>query len=405
MSRAPSFHGASFVRTRLALDRGSALRRFLAPLSLVALLGAWGVWFFLGRVTVYERSDRARLEVETAAHPVESQVGGRVVATHLWLGKEIAAGDVLVELDREPVRLGLIEQRARLAALDAQIDLLRDKLVAERDALGSLSQVGRTAIDAIEAQRRQAEALAALSEMKAEREKALEASGAIAKLDLETSEADALRRRAETEELAHSAKRLRWEQIRDKSDRLAEVTELAREIAALEGEREAVSVVLQRLDHELENYLVRAPVSGILGEVAEIRVGSVLAPGEKLAAIVPEGALRIVARFEPSSAIGRVHPGQAARMRLDGFPWAQYGVLCAEVERVGSEVRDGLVRVDLAIAGSQGTAIPLQHGLPGAVEVEVERVAPIALALRAAGELVHGVRPVAAADIGGRSGR
>jgi membrane fusion protein (multidrug efflux system) len=60
------------------------------------------------------------------------------------------------------------------------------------------------------------------------------------------------------------------------------------------------------------------------------------------------------------------------------------------VSSVGSEIRGGRVRVELAVRPNPASPIPLQHGLPGAVEVEVERLAPVSLVLRAAGRLVAG---------------
>jgi membrane fusion protein (multidrug efflux system) len=98
----------------------------------------------------------------------------------------------------------------------------------------------------------------------------------------------------------------------------------------------------------------------------------------------------MVAEFLPASAMGRIRPGQTARLRLEGFPWAQYGRLAGTVSSVGSEIRGGRVRVELAVRPNPASPIPLQHGLPGAVEVEVERLAPVSLVLRAAGRLVAG---------------
>jgi membrane fusion protein (multidrug efflux system) len=79
-------------------------------------------------------------------------------------------------------------------------------------------------------------------------------------------------------------------------------------------------------------------------------------------------------------------------MRLEGFPWAEYGALRLKVIRVASEIRDGTVRVELALDGSQPSRIPLQHGLPGIVEVEVERTTPMAVILNAAGHFVGAPR-------------
>ena len=72
-------------------------------------------------------------------------------------------------------------------------------------------------------------------------------------------------------------------------------------------------------------------------------------------------------------------------MRPDGFPWTQYGTLPATVSRIASEPRSGLVRVELDVQKRPDSAIPIQHGLPGTLEIEVERVSPAELVLRAAG--------------------
>ena len=66
----------------------------------------------------------------------------------------------------------------------------------------------------------------------------------------------------------------------------------------------------------------------------------------------------------------------------------QYGAVAATVARVSSEVRDGMVRAELVLDASQKTPIPLQHGLPGSVEVEVEKIAPARLVLRVAGQWI-----------------
>jgi hypothetical protein len=91
-------------------------------------------------------------------------------------------------------------------------------------------------------------------------------------------------------------------------------------------------------------------------------------------------------------ALGRVQTGQPALLRLDSFPWTQYGSLAATVASVASEVRDGRVRVELMVASEPTARLPLQHGLRGTVEVEVEQAAPATLVLRAAGQLLASPR-------------
>jgi membrane fusion protein (multidrug efflux system) len=99
-----------------------------------------------------------------------------------------------------------------------------------------------------------------------------------------------------------------------------------------------------------------------------------------------------VANFDPPVALGRIRPGQHARLRLEGFPWAEYGSVGATITNVASEIRDGSIRVEMALDSDSDTRIPLQHGLPGSVEVEIEALSPAKLVLRKAGSWLAGPR-------------
>jgi membrane fusion protein, adhesin transport system len=109
----------------------------------------------------------------------------------------------------------------------------------------------------------------------------------------------------------------------------------------------------------------------------------------------------IMGDFNPGSAIGRVHPGQRATMRLDGFPWAQYGSIDATVRRVATEIRDGAVQVEFTPARTGNPTAIMQHGIPGVIEVAVERAAPASLVLRASGLLLSRAIPQTASNPAG----
>ncbi|HZU51206.1 MAG TPA: HlyD family efflux transporter periplasmic adaptor subunit, partial [Sphingomicrobium sp.] len=171
------------------------------------------------------------------------------------------------------------------------------------------------------------------------------------------------------------------------SDREAAIHDLRSQVEALEADRLTTQKTIQRVQFEITRRRIVAPVSGKFGEVAILRSGAYVAEGEKLGTIIPSGELRVIADFPPPSALGRIHPGQPAHLRLQGFPWTQFGSVPTHVTSVAGEVRDGYVRVELAVDRSVNS-IPLQHGLPGTVEVQVENVTPAALLLRAAGQMI-----------------
>jgi membrane fusion protein (multidrug efflux system) len=133
--------------------------------------------------------------------------------------------------------------------------------------------------------------------------------------------------------------------------------------------------------------VIRAPIDGRVGELGDQRVGAVVRPGEKLGSVVPSGTPHTVALF-PAASVGRIQPGQRARLRLDGYPWAQWGTLSATVASVGNEPIEGRVRVELVLGPNKDTAIPLEHGLPATAEIEVERATPVQVVLRAAGQFL-----------------
>lgn len=94
----------------------------------------------------------------------------------------------------------------------------------------------------------------------------------------------------------------------------------------------------------------------------------------------------VVAQFS-AAALGRLHPGQPAQLQLESYPWLQYGTVPAVVTRVPRKHHpDGWLEVRLAIQDGSAPQISLQHGLTGAIKVEVEQVSPVTLLLRAVGQ-------------------
>jgi membrane fusion protein (multidrug efflux system) len=360
-----------------------------AGLLLIAvILGSWMAWFCFSRVALYEVTGTARLEVDQAAHPVASQVFGRVVTTHLELGREVQRGDVLVELDTNEQRLQIIEEQTRVSAISHQLAALRGELAAEQQAAAETHQSAPVALDEARARYEEAAAAARAGAEEARRLAQLRTEGIVSDMEAIRSQAEAQKRQAAADALRIAINRQDKDQHVRESDRQVRQENLKREMAALEGEIMTKTATIERLRQTVEQRRILAPAAGRLGEVADLRIGAVVRDGDKLGAIVPPGQLRVVAEYPPSAVLGRIRAGQPARLRLEGFPWTEYGKVAATVARVGSEPRSGQVRVELAIDPNSSSHIPLQHGLPGAIEVEVERVSPAALALRAVGKML-----------------
>jgi membrane fusion protein (multidrug efflux system) len=358
-----------------------------------ALHAPWAGWFLFSRVPLYETSRSARLEATAAAHPVDARMLGRVVTVRLTVGQAVRAGDPLVELESDAERLALGEARRKLAALGPQIAAIRQEIAAETLALDADRRASVAMREERAAALREAEAGARIATQEAAQLTRLRADGVVSEIESARAGAEADRRKALVDTAAAAVTRVETDLTTRESDRRVRIERLRGTLSTLEGDRATAEAAAERFAYEVERRILRAPIDGRIAEAADLRAGAVVDEGHRLAAIVPDSPLRVVAQFAPASAIGRVRVGQPARVRILGFPWAEYGSIRAQVTAVADELRDGLVRVELGV-GELPPGLPVSHALPGSVEIEVERVRPAWLVFRSLGGLL--TRPVEA---------
>jgi len=377
---------ADFMRTLRSLQADGS-RWTILGLAVAALVACgWGLWFVGSEVFLYEVTRDARLEVNRAVYRVAAPMTGRIVSYNLLLGEDVEAGAVMVELDSEPQRLQLEEVSARRQALVSEIAPLKMELAAAAQALVDQDAAAEAEMKEAQADLRKARIALSLANDKAERFRLAHEKKGVGTLEAKQAQNEAEQQESVVESREH---RLRYIEM-DYKSRANQVRtlieEIKHDIAEIEGRISTAEATAKRLGHEVERRQIRAPVSGRIGEVSAIRIGAVAAEGEILSTIVTPGDLRIVAEYAPAAAVGRIKPGQAARLRLDGFPWIQYGSVLASVTTVGDEPREGRIRVELVNDQETPFRVPLIHGMTGTVEIEVEKISPLRLILRAIGK-------------------
>jgi membrane fusion protein (multidrug efflux system) len=361
---------------------------------LVALgLGGLVTWAVGAQVPVMKVSSQGRIEPHNAVYRLEPPGAGRVVRSLLNLDEEIKEGDLLIEFDTRSERLELEQSKATSVALEQELSIVRDQIGNKKDELAASGLVDQVAVrEAVEKEgelrprHRLAEQRAQLAQKSP--------SGSISELEkLErVTEVDALNYASRAQGLA--IVRLRREQAVRRQTLTAQLLGLRREELRIEGQLRELKVAIDRLEYQIEKKHYRAPASGRLVDVVELGAGAFIAEGQRLGTILATDAeVRVRARF-PKEMVGIIKPGQTAQLKLDGYPWTIYGTVPAKVTRVGTEpglvatpeAIPGTVRVELDIQAPADPRIQLQHGLTATVEVEVARVSPIALLMRAIGE-------------------
>jgi len=376
-----------FSRTLRALESEDtsawAATLFCAAAFMLVVLG----WLFFASVDVYETTDQARIEAISAGHVVQSPLLGQVAGTHLELGRVVQAGDVLVELDSRAQRLALDAEQARHAARAREIDALKEQIRVNQE---TLLDVRTTAAAAeAEARSRAAATLPAAEYSQAEmgRLQMLRETGMIAEMEYLRRRSEAEQQRLAVQSATLSVSRVTAEMQVLRRDRLSGIERIRHDLTLAQNAVAISAAEISRLQFEVDRRRIVAPIAGKIGSLTPLSPGSFVDEGAVLASVVPADEMHVVAEFRADRSLGRIHPGQRARIRLDAFPWAQYGALQGTVSHVATEGRQGLTRVELVVDGAGAARHELQHALSASVDLQLESVAPIVLLLRAAGRM------------------
>lgn len=363
--------------------------RFGAPVGIfsmaVLLAGLWTAWLFFGSIARYAVTETARLEAEGQAHAVIALMNGVVVASYMTLGEEVARGQLLAELESVDMQFDLVGLQAKRAGLTRQIESTRHEMDAQDHALRDTRRSVSPALAEARARVQEADVAAELAERRVARTKPQHDLQYVSEVYWDSVSSSARQKRALANALRASLTRIDVDGRVRESEKKAQLAALASQLGRLEADLASIEATAAHVEHDRQHSFVVAPASGHLGEIVPLQPGATVHDGDRLGAVIPSGRLRAVATFPAAEAIGRIRPGQTARLRLTSLPWVQYGTLMAKVTNVANEGAQGNVRVELVVQGAERFPAPLEHGFAATLEVEVERVSPIALILRAVG--------------------
>lgn len=216
----------AFHRTLRRLEQDGIWRSLILTVIAVLILAAWMGWAMMARVTLYETSTSARLEVDRAVHSIESSVAGRVIESRLKLGQEVTAGDVLLRLNADAEQYSLREENEKLAALEPEIQALRAQAATLEEARQEEMRAADAALQETRERMHEAEAPAEFAEQELLRLERLRSERLISERDYQRGRADAERARAAVETLKLSLIRLEQEQNTRDRDRVAALDQI-----------------------------------------------------------------------------------------------------------------------------------------------------------------------------------
>nr|WP_246593318.1 HlyD family type I secretion periplasmic adaptor subunit [Photorhabdus akhurstii] len=372
------------------------------------------LWSIVGRLDIHANAT-GRLLVSSHSKVIQSLEPGEIVAIHVRDGQKVKAGDVLIKLNPIGVEAELKERQeqlnfkrlelARLQALltetptehfavqesipQAQVELAREHLVsvwkemvANLESLDGEMNVNQANQSARNADITELEKLLTNIKVRLEARRTLAASKLLPKVELLEQEKEKLEiERILSQQYAELAVLKAQYQVLEES-RNRYLTKTRREYYdQLNEAQTAVAVMTQQLIKAGEKQRLqslRAPVDGVVQQLAIHTLGGVVQSAQQLMVIVPDDTPLEAEVMVLNKDVGFVHAGQTVEIKVDSFPYTRYGTIRGKVAHVSKDaVKDeqlGLVfpaqiQMERSSIAVDEHEVPLQAGMSITAEI------------------------------------
>ena len=271
-------------------------RKLVLLLAAAGVLGGGGYkayeWWTVGRFFV--STDDAYVQADISV--LAAKVPGYLAAVPVANGQAVKAGDVIARIDDGDYRLAqeaahdkLVTQEATIVRIGRQVE------AAQAQLLQSAAQIDAARADAVRAAADYA------------RQQQLEKVDFVAKARIEQARADRDRTQA-AEKGAEASLTAMKAQVEVLRAQRAEAESLAAELRTAE----------RRAARDLDFTILHAPFDGVIGNKA-VEAGAYVAPGSRIAALVPLQSVRVDANFKETQ-VERMKAGQAVHIAVDAYP-------------------------------------------------------------------------------------
>jgi HlyD family secretion protein len=369
MSQRPKDLAVEFLPDADAIEKTPVARGLPITLyAIIAMMAVFLVWAALSELdqVVVARGKLVSTERNIIIQPIETAQVDELLVT---VGQVVKKDELLARLEPTFITADLAQVKEKLQSLNAQIK----RLEAERD--GRSFQVGRLSeqeqmqlgLD-LEKQSGHRARLRRLDEniektqhsiVSAQTEVSIYERRLANQLEIEKMTDTLFQKEFQSKRALLDAREKRLEIERDHTNARNKVAELTRELNGLQADRLAYAneyklksleelVSIRRERDGLQEQLnksdrrsvlieMRAPMDGIVLEVAKKSRGSVIKEGETLVSMVPaQGELVAEIRVDASE-ISFVKRDADVRVKIDAFPFQKFGLIQGKLGRLSAD--------------------------------------------------------------------
>jgi membrane fusion protein (multidrug efflux system) len=328
------------------------LRKLLFVILPVVLLagGVSGGWYWWNFLRFLQSTDDAYVQSDVSL--ISPKVEGYIKKVKVADNQEVAEGAVLFVIDDRDFKAKVAQAEAAAAAEEA--------IIATYDSRLKLQQ---SMIEQAAASVASAEADLARTQQDYKRYSALLSTDNASRQRFEQAQADARKGEAA---VAKSRAAFAAEQ-----NQLAVLHSQQREE---EAKLQQARANLQLAHNDLDNTVIRAPISGVAGNRAG-QIGQYVKAGTQLLSLVPLSRVYVTANFKETQ-LTNMRPGQLAAVSVDAYP---------------DLTIDGHIESFAPASGAQFSLLPPDNATGNFTKI-VQRV-PVRIALPSSGPLIGRLRP------------
>ena len=324
-------------------------------------------YFFEYQVTV---KAPALIRPEGELRLVETVQGGKIAKIAVKPNQKVQKGDIIVYLDDFALEQDREQLQSNLEATEAQIEQLQELINSKNSQIAAEKQQIQSEIAALNLELslarnnyqnsqidrntalKTAQANFDLAQDELTRYQNLAQTGAVAVLQLKEKESAYRNAQAQLEK-AIAQLNPQDDEIKIAQKNIARATARGNAtIALLQQDRQTLlqeqikiqeqlksdRQKLRKIEAELNDSIVRTPVSGTIQELNLRNNGQVVTEGSAIATIAPSESSLIIKAAVATSEISLIEIGQPVRMRVSSCPYTDYGMLSAQVTAISPDV-------------------------------------------------------------------
>ncbi len=322
----------------------------ITAVVLVLALGGYGGWHWWTALRFLESTDDAYVASDVSV--ISPKVEGYLKAVEVRDNQAVKKGAVLFVIDDSDFAAKVAQGQAAVATEEAAVTTFASRLDLQQAMIAQAQATVQSA-----------EADLTRTQQDFKRYSALMTTDFASRQRYEQAQADA--RKAEAEAAKSRAA------LAAAQSELAVLQSQRREEKA---RREQARANLKLAQDDLDNTVIRAPISGVAGNRAG-QVGQYVKPGTELLSVVPLPRVYVTANFKETQ-LTRMRPGQRAEVLVDAYP---------------DHPLPGRIDSFAPASGAQFSLLPPDNATGNFTKI-VQRV-PVRIALPREGPLARLLRP------------